>query len=119
METINRDWLFKLEVQAGRQTDKTLRDAIAQLERILDQRASRPDIKPRKSREVIRREQVGYMTLQLEKVSCGKPKCKRCKEGPSHGPYWYGYWKEGKRTRSRYIGKNIEGADILQPTPTQ
>jgi hypothetical protein len=22
-----------------------------------------------------------------------------------HGPYWYAYWKENGRTRSRYIGK--------------
>jgi CheY-like chemotaxis protein len=30
----------------------------------------------------------------------------------SHGPYWYAVWREGKRTRSRYIGKTLpDGAD--------
>jgi len=27
-----------------------------------------------------------------------------CKSCP-HGPYWYQYWREGKRVRKRYIGK--------------
>mgnify|MGYP005858906193 CR=1 FL=1 len=44
------------------------------------------------------------ITYRLEMVSCGK--CRRCRqEGPSHGPYWYAYWKEDGKTRSRYIGK--------------
>ena len=30
-------------------------------------------------------------TLRREKVSCGKKACKRCADGPSHGPYWYLY----------------------------
>lgn len=119
MQSINRDWLFKLELQGGQQTDETLRAAISQLEQILAHRANRAEIKPRKSREVVRREQHGFMTLQLELVNCGKAKCKRCKAGASHGPYWYGYWKEGNRTRTKYIGKTIEGADIIQPAPTK
>ncbi|MCL6451073.1 MAG: hypothetical protein K6T75_07275 [Acetobacteraceae bacterium] len=46
----------------------------------------------------------GRVTYRLEMVSCGK--CVRCREnGPSHGPYWYAYWKEGGVTRSRYLGK--------------
>lgn len=35
-------------------------------------------------------------------VRCGKPGCTRC----PHGPYWYAYWREGGRLRSRYLGKN-------------
>ncbi len=42
------------------------------------------------------------MTYRLEKVSCGK-NCKGC----PHGPYWYAYWREGGKTRSKYIGKNL------------
>jgi hypothetical protein len=42
------------------------------------------------------------MTYRLERVSCGKG-CKGC----PHGPYWYGYWKEGGKTRSKYIGKRL------------
>lgn len=39
-------------------------------------------------------------TLRCEYIRCGK-KCGGC----PHGPYWYAYWKEGGRTRKRYIGK--------------
>ena len=27
-------------------------------------------------------------TLCLERVKCGKVRCKKCKEGKGHGPYW-------------------------------
>jgi len=53
------------------------------------------------------------ITYRLEMVSCGK--CKRCREeGPSHGPYWYAYWKEDGKTRSKYIGK---GAPVAESRP--
>ena len=45
---------------------------------------------------------AGSITYRLEKVSCGKG-CKGC----PHGPYWYGYWREGNKTRSKYIGKRL------------
>jgi hypothetical protein len=47
------------------------------------------------------------ITYRLEPVRCGKTGCSRC----PHGPYWYAYWREGGRMRSRYIGKTLpEGA---------
>jgi hypothetical protein len=47
------------------------------------------------------------VTYRLEHVKCGKRGCTRC----PHGPYWYAYWREDGRLRSRYIGKNLpEGA---------
>lgn len=115
MQGINRDWLFKIEVQAGRQSTETINEAIRLLQRMREDREARPVITPHKSREVVRREQNGYMTLQLEKVNCGKATCKKCQSGPAHGPYWYAYWKEGGKTRSKYIGKQLEGADLIQP----
>jgi DNA-binding SARP family transcriptional activator len=36
---------------------------------------------------------------------CGKSNCRPCTQGRGHGPYWYAYWYEGSRRRSRYIGK--------------
>ena len=42
------------------------------------------------------------VTYQLELVQCGKRKCRRW-----HGPYWYGYWTAGGKTRSIYIGKAL------------
>lgn len=47
------------------------------------------------------------VTYRLEHVRCGKRGCTKC----PHGPYWYAYWREGGRLRSRYIGKKLpEGA---------
>ena len=54
------------------------------------------------NREVIEERHSGTMTFRLERVSCGK-NCKGC----PHGPYWYGYWREGGKTRSKYIGENL------------
>ena len=43
------------------------------------------------------------VTYRLEPVRCGKRGCTRC----PHGPYWYAYWRENGRLRSRYIGKTL------------
>jgi hypothetical protein len=48
-------------------------------------------------------------TLEREYVLCGKPNCAR-----KHGPYWYAYWKDGKRTRKRYVGSNEALARLLE-----
>lgn len=45
----------------------------------------------------------GQVSYRLEPVNCGKPGCTRC----PHGPYWYAYWREGGKVRSRYIGKHL------------
>jgi len=64
-------------------------------------RPPEPDSLPEKEAvQEVRR--AGSITYRLERVSCGKG-CKGC----PHGPYWYGYWKEGGKTRSKYIGKNL------------
>jgi hypothetical protein len=43
------------------------------------------------------------VTYRLEPVTCGKPGCRSC----PHGPYWYAYYREGGRLRSRYIGREL------------
>jgi hypothetical protein len=43
------------------------------------------------------------ITYRLEKVRCGKPGCTSC----PHGPYWYAYFREGDKLRSRYIGRQL------------
>jgi hypothetical protein len=43
------------------------------------------------------------VTYRLESVRCGKPGCRSC----PHGPYWYAYFREGKKLRSRYIGRDL------------
>lgn len=45
----------------------------------------------------------GKVTFRQEMVRCGRASCTRC----PHGPYWYAYWREGGRVRSRYIGKQL------------
>jgi hypothetical protein len=50
-------------------------------------------------------DEPGRVTFRQEMVKCGKDGCTRC----PHGPYWYAYWREGGRTRSRYVGKTLPG----------
>src|SRR5947209_7519590 len=38
---------------------------------------------------------------------CGKARCRKCREGIGHGPYWYAYRIENGRTTRTYIGKNL------------
>ena len=52
-----------------------------------------------------RKGRPGKVTYRQERVRCGREGCSRC----PHGPYWYAYWKEGGRTRSRYIGRHLPG----------
>lgn len=42
--------------------------------------------------------------LRQQQVRCGKVGCTKC----PHGPYWYAYWTENGRRRSRYIGRLLE-----------
>src|SRR5918998_1608995 len=46
-------------------------------------------------------------TLRLERVKCGKDRCKKCAEGEGHGPYWYLYSRKNGKLTSRYIGKMV------------
>lgn len=47
--------------------------------------------------------EVGKVSYRLESVRCGKQGCRTC----PHGPYWYAYYREGGKLRSRYIGKEL------------
>ncbi|HYA83181.1 MAG TPA: DUF6788 family protein [Candidatus Bathyarchaeia archaeon] len=42
-------------------------------------------------------------TIRQEYVKCGDPDCQN-----SHGPYLYASWKQDKKLRKRYVGKNLE-----------
>ena len=44
------------------------------------------------------------VSLRQQAIRCGKPACTRC----PHGPYWYAYWTENGRRRSRYLGRLLE-----------
>jgi hypothetical protein len=42
-------------------------------------------------------------TIRQEYVKCGDPDCVN-----QHGPYLYAYWKQDKKLKKRYLGKNFE-----------
>ena len=42
--------------------------------------------------------------LRERSVRCGKQECRSC----PHGPYWYAFWTEDGRRRSRYIGRLLD-----------
>jgi len=44
------------------------------------------------------------VSLRQQSVKCGKASCTSC----PHGPYWYAYWREDGKRRSRYIGRLLE-----------
>src|SRR5438876_8895958 len=46
----------------------------------------------------------GRIAYRQQFTRCGKERCRKCKEGEGHGPYWYAYWSENGRTKSKYIG---------------
>ena len=59
--------------------------------------------------------------LRQELVDCGKGasgRCRKCANGPGHGPYWYRYrWSEGKMHK-QYVGKSLPVASIADPDET-
>ena len=57
------------------------------------------------------------VTYRKQYTRCGKERCRKCKEGDGHGPYWYAYWSEKGRTISKYIGIHLPpGIDIERQT---
>jgi hypothetical protein len=42
-------------------------------------------------------------TIRQEYVMCGDPDCQN-----QHGPYLYAYWKQDKKLKKRYVGKNLQ-----------
>ena len=53
--------------------------------------------------EMPAQERRSRVTFRQERVKCGRAGCTKC----PHGPYWYAYWREAGRLRSRYIGKEL------------
>ncbi|MGB6533986.1 MAG: hypothetical protein WBF33_38385 [Candidatus Nitrosopolaris sp.] len=48
-------------------------------------------------------------TIRQEYVKCGNPDCQN-----QHGPYLYAYWKQDKKLRKLYVGKNFEDFRLRQ-----
>ncbi|HLX39598.1 MAG TPA: DUF6788 family protein, partial [Ktedonobacteraceae bacterium] len=49
----------------------------------------------------------GNVTYHRQVSYCGKPRCRKCRDGIGHGPYWYSYKTENGRTTRTYVGKNL------------
>ncbi|HZO73749.1 MAG TPA: DUF6788 family protein [Ktedonobacteraceae bacterium] len=49
----------------------------------------------------------GKVTYHQQVSYCGKPRCRKCREGTGHGPYWYRYQTIEGRTTRTYIGKHL------------
>lgn len=64
----------------------------------------------------LRKGSVMRTTYRSEWVRCGK-NCHGC----PHGPYWYAYWREGKKLHKRYVGKELPawcgGPELEPPHP--
>jgi hypothetical protein len=75
----------------------------------------KPEIPLKKGRELIKLLDAGTTTYRLEKVKCGKKKCK-CSKGELHGPYWYSYHWDGKKMSSTYIGKKLSDNILIRAT---
>jgi hypothetical protein len=97
---------------ADKLTTPELRDLAARIAALIEAREQPPELPHNRNRVVVDVRHTPTATLRLELVNCGKGACKSCGGGsrPSHGPYWYAYWKEDGRTKSRYIGKELPAA---------
>lgn len=56
---------------------------------------------------------AGKVSYRLEPVNCGKPGCSKC----PHGPYWYAYWREDGRVKSKYIGRKLTVDELKLKKP--
>jgi hypothetical protein len=92
---------IRLQAAIRRLTDADLRGLDNWLHQVIAERTEELEEQKRPGREVITRVVKPGGTMQLELVRCGKPACRSC----PHGPYWYRYWKESGRTKSKYVGK--------------
>ncbi len=62
----------------------------------------------------------GKVTYRQQFTRCGKQRCRKCREGAGHGPYWYAYWSENGRTKSKYIGTQLPTEvemDVVKRSP--
>lgn len=87
---------------------KQLYEELGEIVHSLEQQAADGEAVVAKEREVVETQHVDDRLYQLERVRCGKVGCKCAgKDGELHGPYWYAYWRENGKLKSRYVGKRF------------
>ena len=67
-------------------------------------------------REAVAERDDDQAASRLEMISCGKDRCRKCAEGPGHGPYWYRYYRRDGRVVSKYVGKRLPRHRRPRPT---
>lgn len=96
--------LHQLNLEQARQ----LYSALGAIVEALEQHAATPTADRVSRREVVETQRLGDCLYQLERVRCGKVGCKCAgAQGALHGPYWYAYWRDDGKLRSRYVGKQL------------
>ncbi|WP_088888787.1 DUF6788 family protein [Leptolyngbya ohadii] len=99
-----RTAFYRLNLEQAKQLYGELGAIVQELE----QQSVSPSFSRAGSREVVETARLGDRLYQRELVRCGKVGCKcEGKNGELHGPYWYAYWRENGRLRSRYVGKRL------------
>lgn len=100
-----RQLLGNLTLEQAKQLQGELEAMIHKLE----QQQTSASIPPRHDREVVQVQHLHDRLYQLERVRCGKPTCKCMgKNAQLHGPYWYAYWRENGKLKSRYVRKKLD-----------
>lgn len=100
--------LRHLTLAQAKQLYAELGEIVQDLEATLEQQSGLGAV-PVKGREVIETQRIDDRLYQLELVRCGKAGCKCAgMDGELHGPYWYAYWREDGKLRSRYVGKRFK-----------
>lgn len=56
------------------------------------------------------------VSYYLSYRKCGKQTCRTCAEGAGHGPYWYATWREDRKVRTAYLGREKPGEDAASLT---
>lgn len=64
------------------------------------------EIAVKANREVVDTLRQDSFCYRLERIRCGREKC-RCARGQLHGPYWYVYYRENGRLKSEYLGRML------------
>ncbi len=56
---------------------------------------------------------MGKVTYHQQVTYCGKLRCRKCRDGVGHGPYWYAYQIINGRTIRTYIGKHLPADAVI------
>lgn len=68
--------------------------------------ARREEQQPNQSKGLSKQASHARITYHLQPAFCSKERCRKCREGQGHGPYWHAYQYINGRLKHTYIGKH-------------